>query len=394
MLENFSSIELQLYRRQMILPEWGAAAQNTLKDAHLVVVGAGGLGSPALLYLAAAGIGTLTVIDDDQVELSNLHRQIIHTFAAAGNSKTESAAYAMRSLNPTITVRTVQERLSNKNAHSLFADADAVLDGSDNFETRYLVSRACAEAGIPHIWGAILGFDAQMSVFWQGRGPVYEDLYPVMPAPGSVPNCATAGVLGPLAGVVGTSMALETLKLLTGVGIPMIGTVGYYSGLDGRWDYIPLKASERRENTSELPFIQSSENSQGSDEPSVTIGHKNFIDVSSLSFESPQEVEVEQIEGLLGEGEINLIDVREKHEFDALAIPGAIHLPLSRLEQLQNEGGDFAEISELLMVDDKPVILYCAAGVRSLRAQSILADAGVGAFASLAGGINAWLENA
>lgn len=382
-LESFDATELQLYRRQMILPEWGTAAQLKLREAHLLVVGAGGLGSPALLYLAAAGVGTITVVDDDEVELSNLHRQIIHTFAAAGNSKAESAAYAMRSLNPTITVRTVRERLSEANADRLCSKADAVLDGSDNFETRYLVSAACARAGIPHVWGAILGFDAQMSVFWSEHGPVYEDLYPVMPEPGSVPNCATAGVLGPLAGVLGTSMALETLKILTGLGQPLMGTVGYYSGLEGRWDYIPLQATGSRPATA-------SAKGEAPEQEDETNREERLETFPATSL--PREIKVADMQKLGARGELSLIDVREPHEYQALAIPGALNLPLSELEQRLAQGNNFADIMQQLQGLKHPIILYCAAGVRSARAQEILHHVGVGDYLSLAGGINAWLE--
>ena len=191
---ELSAAERAFYSRQLILPEMGYEAQLALKGARVVVLGAGGLGAPALLYLAGAGVGRIVVVDDDFVDASNLHRQVIHTHARVGNSKAESAAESLRSLNPFIEVLPVRERLTEANVDELLSGADVVLDGSDNFESRYVVSAAAARAGIPHVWAAILGFDAQLSVFWAGRGPVYEDLYPQAPAAGSVPSCSTAGV--------------------------------------------------------------------------------------------------------------------------------------------------------------------------------------------------------
>ena len=240
---QLSAAERAFYARQLILPEIGMAGQLKLKAARVAVLGAGGLGAPALLYLAGAGVGEIIIIDDDSIELSNLHRQVIHSYARAGNSKAESAAETMRALNPFITVTVIRERLTDSNALTLLTGTDAVLDGSDNFEARYAVSAAAQQFGIPHIWAAILGFDAQLSVFWAGHGPVYEDLYPQSPAPGSVPSCSTAGVIGALAGIVGSAMAMEAIKVITGSGKPLLGEVGLYSALTGKWEYIPLLAS-------------------------------------------------------------------------------------------------------------------------------------------------------
>lgn len=396
-VENFSSIEIQLYRRQLILPEWGASAQNAAKESHVAVIGAGGLGAPALLYLAAAGVGTITVIDDDSVEISNLHRQVIHTFASAGNSKAESAALAMRSLNPIVRINVLKERLTENNAAELLDGADAVLDGSDNFETRYIASAACAQLQIPHVWGAILGFDAQMSVFWSGRGPVYEDLYPQAPEPGSVPNCATAGVLGALAGVVGTSMALETLKVLTGVGTPLMGEVGYYSGLEGRWEYIPLLAgdSDGQEKESTLITVSESEanNAEETSRESVINSHNSKSDAVLSGEKGVREVDFEQVKKELEEGSVYLLDVRELHEHEAVSIPGSHHWALSEIRSLSGKGALKGDIPRHLGDGGNQVLVYCAGGVRSLEAAHLLSEVADGEFYSLRGGINSWFEN-
>lgn len=375
---HFSDLEYKLYGRQMILPEVGVTGQEKLRESTVAVIGAGGLGSPALLYLAGAGIGRIIIIDDDRVETSNLHRQIIHSHPRVGNLKAESAAETLRALNPAIQVETRITRLTDSNADELLGQAHAVLDGSDNFSTRYATSRACARLGIPHIWGAILGFDAQMSVFWAGYGPVYEDLYPVEPVPGSVPNCATAGVIGALAGIVGTSMVMEATKLLMGVGSPLMGKVGYYSGLEGTWDYIPLVAQPRKTmaTLSSQNDLTQAENST----PNVT------EDVALIT-----EISWEEHYDQAGEGKTLLLDVRESHEYQALAVPGSQLLPLSEIRVLAGAGELKKAVESLVSAGAGRVDLYCAAGVRSLEAAELFRQAGVERVTSIRGGISEWL---
>lgn len=406
---DFSPLEYKLYGRQMILPELGQAGQQKLKDAKVAVIGAGGLGAPALLYLAGAGVGTVVLIDDDEVEISNLHRQVIHSFARVGTPKADSAAQTMRELNPTITVQVIKERLTGANADSLLQGATVLMDGSDNFATRYAASRAAARAGIPHVWGAILGFDAQMSVFWNGRAPVYEDLYPVEPAPGSVPNCATAGVIGALAGVVGTSMAMETIKLITGVGQPLTGQVGYYTGLTGRWEYIPLVASPREPaKTSKAPEPKLDERPTLDEPQNATQGlvqvtsqiatqqPKALSDISNIfrvGEASPYGLDI-TFDDYFDSGDfagVPLIDVREPHEFEALSIPGAINLPLSVIESVGENRSIDQEIERVLPEKLAAYALYCAAGVRSRTAAQKLLTLGYGNLYSLEGGLSAWL---
>lgn len=230
------------YTRQVTLI--GTDAQARIRGARVGVIGAGGLGSPALLYLAAAGVGSIVLVDDDQVSTSNLHRQVIHSSASVGVDKAASAAQRLRDLNPEVEVATHVHRLTWDNALDTFAGCDVILDGADNFDTRHIASHAAARLGVPHVWASILGFEAQLSVFWAGRGPVYEDLFPAPPPPGSVPSCAQAGVLGPLVGVVGSAMAMEALKIITGLGEPMVGRLGYYDSLTGTWEYVPVVADD------------------------------------------------------------------------------------------------------------------------------------------------------
>lgn len=394
---DFSPLEYKLYGRQMILPELGQAGQQKLKDAKVAVIGAGGLGAPALLYLAGAGVGTVVLIDDDEVEISNLHRQVIHSFARVGTAKADSAAQTMRELNPTIRVQVFKERLTDANADSLLQGATVLMDGSDNFATRYAASRAAARAGIPHVWGAILGFDAQMSVFWRDQAPVYEDLYPVEPAPGSVPNCATAGVIGALAGVVGTSMAMETIKLITGVGQPLTGQVGYYTGLTGRWEYIPLVALPREPaKTSKAPEPKLDERPTLDEPQNATQQPKNLSDISNIfrvGEASPYGLDI-TFDDYFDSGDfagVPLIDVREPHEFEALSIPGAINLPLSVIESVGKNRSIDQEIERVLPEKLAAYALYCAAGVRSRTAAQKLLTLGYGSLYSLEGGLSAWL---
>lgn len=377
--ENFTDLEYKLYGRQMILPEVGTAGQNKLKNATVAAIGAGGLGAPALLYLAGAGVGKIIIIDDDRVEATNLHRQVIHTYSRIGNLKAESAAETLRALNPAITVETRLERLTDANADELLGGADVVLDGSDNFPTRYTASRACVRLGIPHIWGAILGFDAQMSVFWAGHGPVYEDLYPQEPAPGSVPNCATAGVIGALAGVVGTAMALETTKLLMDVGTPLIGKVGYYSGLEGTWDYIPLVAQKRDTESSLVAGHKPTHPIQDLQTGDTT----DAIFVTEVSWEDYYEATA--FEKTL------LLDVREEHEHMALAVPDSVLLPLSEIRALDEAGVLGEKLKDAVPADIQRVSVYCAAGIRSLEAVNRFHANGFEKAQSIKGGISEWL---
>lgn len=348
--------QIARYRRQIMLGEVGQAGQQKLLDARVAVIGAGGLGSPALLYLAGAGVGHVLIIDDDVVDLSNLHRQVIHTTDGVGRPKAESAREAMLALNPSVTVSVAVERLTWSNALSLLEGYDMILDGSDNFETRHIASWAAASLGVPHIWASILGFDAQLTVFHADHGPIYEDLFPTPPPAGSVPSCSQAGVLGPVVGVVGSSMAMEALKLITGVGRPLIGRLGYYSSMDGTWEYIPVVG-----NPAVVEMVRAKEVVAGS--------------VSSETLDVPRVASVPS--------GVALVDVREPHEFAAYAIPGAVNVPLSTIRS--------GAVPDAVAAGGE-VLVYCAAGVRSAQAVAILQEAGYGGMTSLDGGIEGWLD--
>ncbi|AMN69448.1 ThiF family adenylyltransferase [Corynebacterium pseudotuberculosis] len=343
------SIDHTRYARQIALNGFGIEGQTALSNAHVVCIGAGGLGSPAALYLAAAGVGKITIIDDDVVDRSNLQRQILHSDADVGRPKVESAAQRLHALNPDCEILTVNDRFVWPNCMDLCSDSDVIIDGSDNFDTRYTASTTAARLGIPHVWGAILGFQAQLSIFDSINGPVYEDVFPHPPMPGDVPNCAEGGVLGPLVGVVGSAMALEAIKVITGIGKPLKGNIGYFDGITGLWEYIPIIASA---NTRDI--LQSQ-----------TPRH------------TPRVSEVTKIDPELYSA---IIDVREPEETRHGVIPGARLVPLSLIE---------AAPQETLRLIPHGSLLYCAAGVRSMRACLILEKAGAHGLKSLAGGIAA-----
>ena len=329
------------YTRQVTLI--GPEAQDKLARAHVAVLGAGGLGSPALLYLAAAGVGRITLIDDDTVEVSNLHRQVIHDSAAAdeGLPKADSARRRMGQLNPDVRVDPVVRRLTWDNALELLDGADMILDGTDNFDTRHVASHAAARLGIPHVWASILGYQAQLSVFWAGHGPIYEDLFPTPPTPGSVPSCSQAGVLGPLVGIVGSAMALEAIKLITGVGSPLAGRLAYYDSLTASWEEIPVAA-----------------------DPAVT---------ERVRTGTPPHGPVEVTEVPPGS---TIIDVREPKEFAEFHLPGAINVPLAEILG----GYTPPEV-------DNGAVVVCAHGTRSAHAVDALERRGITELASLRGGL-------
>lgn len=356
MTSRMTPEQITRYRRQISL--FGTTNQEKVLAARVAVLGAGGLGSPALLYLAGAGVGRITLIDDDHVDLSNLHRQVIHQEAGVGAAKANSAAAQLHALNPSVQVDTVTERLTWDNAVPILRGADLVLDGTDNFDTRHIASHACARLGIPHVWASILGYEAQLSVFWAGHGPVYEDVFPAPPGAGVVPNCAQAGVLGPVVGVVGSVMAMEALKLITGVGEPLVGKLGYYDSLAGTWEYIPVVGS-----------------------PAVL---DRVLHQEPPRQHIPDVAETDEVPA----GAV-LIDVREPDEHTAFALPDSVNVPLPEIL-----GTDAVPPSITAAVDggSGPVVLYCAGGVRSARAVEALTGRGVESLLSLRGGIDRWLE--
>ena len=347
--------EQQRYLRQMRLPQLGSGGQRRLGAARVAVIGAGGLGAPVLTYLAAAGIGEITLFDPDTVDETNLHRQVLFTGEDVGRSKAVAAAEHLHALNPQVRVSAVVDALTPRNALELLAGHDLVLDGTDNFPTRYLASDACEILDLPLVWGSILAFSGQVSVFWAagGRGVTYRDVHPVPPRPGEVPSCAEAGVLGMLCGVIGSTMAMEAVKVLAGMGEVLHGRLALYDALTARWEQLPLARDPQREPVTELEDLR------------ITCG------LPGPTCPAGQEVTGQDLSALLAEG-VRVIDIREDREVAEGMVAGAEHVPMARL---------LAEAGPEL----DGAVLYCAAGSRSGSAQRILAERGI-TVRSLCGG--------
>ena len=362
--------ELLRYSRHLTLPDVGLAGQAKLKDARVLLIGAGGLGSPAALYLAAAGIGTIGLVDFDLVDRSNLQRQILHGTSGIGTPKTDSARARLQDVNPHVTVETFAERLSSVNALDIVRDFDIVLDGSDNFPTRYLVNDACVLLGKPNVYGAVFRFDGQLSVFDATRGPCYRCLYAEPPPPDLVPSCAEGGVLGVLPGIIGTLQALEAIKLIVGFGESLIGRLVLFDG--------------RRLQFRELALEKDPDCPVCGKNPTVTtlIDYEAFCGVGAGSPESGDGVEISARDlqhERARKPNLLLIDVREPLEAEIAHIEGARLIPLrelpARLTELPGHGA---------------IVTLCHHGPRSLKAREILKGAGFANVRSLAGGIDAW----
>jgi len=358
------------YSRHTLLPGIGSIGQRRLGNARVLVVGAGGLGSPILLYLAAAGVGTIGIIDPDLVETSNLHRQILHGTDDVGRAKTTSAAESVAAVNPYVRVVQHHELLTAGNADRICADYDLVLDGTDNFPTRYLVNDICVLQGKPLVWGSILGFEGQASVFWARHGPHYRDVFPVPPPAGSVPSCATGGVLGVLCGVIGSVMATEAVKLICGVGAPLLGRILFYDALAMSFRTITVRRDPLGARVTEL------------------IDYESFCGqepVTERDSDGPgNEVSAEDLAAQIAGTEPPLvIDVREPAEHADFAIPGSVLIPLGEITS-------DAALTRIRAGQD--VVLYCRSGARSDRAAADLARAGVSGVRQLRGGILAWWE--
>ena len=391
--------ELERYSRHLTLTQFGPVGQRRLKNARVLVVGAGGLGAPALQYLAAAGVGTLGVVDDDVVSVSNLQRQVIHTVADVGRPKVDSAADALARLNPLVTVRTHDTRLSTDNALEILGQYDLVLDGADNFATRYLVADAAELTGIPVVWGSILRFDGQVSVFWAGRGPVYRDLYPEAPPAGSVPSCAEGGVLGVLPATIGSVMATEALKLLTGIGAPLVGRVLVHDALAQTWRTLTVLPDPQREPVTDLTQVfvacglpaPDNDAADRGDVPPAAPGAGAGTPPAAPS--AAETVDATELARLLaarerGETTFTLVDVRDDWERQLVSIPGSVPVPLDRLLA---DG-----VQALPAGSEGDVVLHCKAGVRSAQALAALrADYALreDRLKHLDGGVLAWIED-
>lgn len=362
---------VELYSRNVMLPELGDLGQRRLSRARVLVVGAGGLGSPVLLYLAAAGVGTLGIIDDDRVEMSNLQRQVVHGTCDVGRLKVESARDAIAAANPFTRVEVHPFRLTAQNAVELFEQYDLIVDGADNFATRYLVSDAAALLGKPCVWGSILRFGGQASVFWEPYGPTYRDLYPDTPLVGSAPTCGESGALGALCGAVGAVMAAEAVKLVTGIGRTLLGRLLTFDALDCRWHEVGIVKDPR---AAPITALTDDDLLCGAPLAPERTAHAAEI--------SPEELRQALRAREQGARDFDLIDVREPGEHSLVSIPGARLLPLGDLR------------SDPLLAGaprDREVVLHCKHGPRSREASALLTAAGFVTVRTLTGGIIAWV---
>ncbi|MBS1694315.1 MAG: adenylyltransferase/sulfurtransferase MoeZ [Actinobacteria bacterium] len=363
--------EVARYSRHLIIPDLGVDGQKRLKNARVLVIGAGGLGSPTLLYLAAAGVGTIGIVEFDVVDESNLQRQIIHGQSDIGRSKAQSARDSILEINPLVDVRLHEVRLEPDNAVDLFEQYDLILDGTDNFATRYLVNDAAVLAGKPYVWGSIYRFEGQVSVFWEdapnGKGLNYRDLYPEPPPPGMVPSCAEGGVLGILCASIAAVMGTEAIKLITGIGEPLLGRLMVYDALDMTYRTIRIRKDPSTPKITEL------------------IDYEAFCGVvSDAAAEAAAGATItpRELRELLDSGRpLALIDVREPVEWDINHIQGAELIPKSTIES----GAGLARLPH-----DRTAVLYCKTGVRSAEALAAVKKAGFSDAMHLQGGIVAW----
>jgi sulfur-carrier protein adenylyltransferase/sulfurtransferase len=364
---------VERYARHLLLPDVGPLGQRRLVNAKVLVVGAGGLGSPALLYLAAPGVGRIGIVDADVVDVSNLQRQVVHEDGDVGRLKVESARDRILATNPDVEVRTHPVRLTAGNAVEIVSGYDLVVDGADNFPTRYLVDDVCALLGKPDVWGSILGFDGQVGVFWAQHGPTYRELFPTPPAPGTVADCATGGVLGALCGTVGSIMATEAVKLVCGIGEPLVGRLLVVDALGAGWRTISVRPPSDRVSVTELADYEA------------------FCGLTSPAPAPDDEIDVHALAGLLaaredGVADFVLVDVREPHELEIVGVPGAVGVPLARLEA--DPDAALAEHG----ADGRRVVLLCKSGVRSARALAAVRAAGRQDAVHVAGGVLAWIR--
>ncbi len=367
---NLSKEELARYSRHIIIPEFNIEGQKKLKAAKVLVIGTGGLGSPMLLYLAAAGVGTIGIVDFDVVDDSNLQRQVLYSVKDVGRPKVEAARERILGLNPHINVIAYNEHLSSKNALEIFKDYDVVADGTDNFPTRYLVNDACVLTGIPNVYASIFRFDGQVSVFNYNNGPNYRDLYPEPPPPGLVPSCAEGGVLGVLPGIIGSLQANEVIKVITGIGETLSGRLFAFDALNFSTKIFKIGKDKSNPLNGENPTIKE------------LIDYQQFCGiVPDVINEKVKEITVQELKQKMDAKEdFQLIDVREKHEYDFVNL-GAELIPLnSVLDNVEK----FSR--------DKQVIIHCKGGVRSAKAIQALEEKGFINLYNLKGGIVAYAK--
>jgi molybdopterin/thiamine biosynthesis adenylyltransferase/rhodanese-related sulfurtransferase len=370
---DLSNEEIARYSRHLIMPEVALDGQKTLKQARVLTIGAGGLGAPLAMYLAAAGVGTLGIVDFDVVDESNLQRQIIHGTSDIGRPKMESARDRIKDINPNVQVEAFEEALTSENALDIFKDFDIVVDGTDNFPTRYLVNDACVLLGKPNVYGSIFRFEGQASVFYAEEGPCYRCLYPEPPPPGLVPSCAEGGVLGILPGAIGTIQATETVKLILGIGEPLIGRLLLYDALSMTFREMKLRKDPNCPVCGENPTV------------TELIDYQEFCGIPQANAQAEEdqvpEITVQELKERLENGQgVSVLDVREPHEYEVANL-GAKLIPL----------GDLPE--RLVELDkDENFAVHCKTGSRSAKAVRLLQNAGFQNVYNVKGGITAWSE--
>jgi sulfur-carrier protein adenylyltransferase/sulfurtransferase len=375
--------EVRRYSRHLIIPEVGMDGQKRLKNAKVLVIGAGGLGSPALLYLAAAGVGTLGIVEFDEVDESNLQRQIIHGQSDIGRPKAESARDSINEVNPYVNVVVHGERLDNDNVLGIFEQYDLIVDGTDNFATRYMVNDAAVLLGKPYVWGSIYRFDGQVSVFWPaapgGTAPCYRCLYPEPPPPGMVPPCAEGGVLGVLCASVGAAQVTEAIKLLTGIGEPALGSLNIYEALELSWRKLKVRKDPNCAICGENPTV------------TELIDYDAFcgaISDEAAEAAAGSTISVKQLSEWIklkdnGEKEFYLVDVREPNEYEINRIPGAVLIPK----------GEFLTGEALAKLPhDQQLVFHCKSGMRSAEVLAIAKGAGFADAVHVGGGVVAWVD--
>ncbi len=373
MLPFLTREEILRYSRHLLIPEVGLEGQRKLKAAAVLIIGTGGLGSPTALYLAAAGVGRIGLVDYDVVDASNLQRQVIHGTSGIGKLKVESARQRLLDLNPDIQVDVYNEPFTSANALQIAANYDLIIDGTDNFPTRYLTNDVCVLLGKPNVYGSIYRFDGQVSVFDARRGPCYRCLFPEPPPPGLVPSCAEGGVLGILPGTIGTLQATEALKILLEIGEPLIGRLLLYNALDSSFEFVRLKKNPNCKVCSPNPEVTELIDYEafcgvpGHDHDAGSVGGGWDIPATELA------------RRLQDDNGLVLLDVREPHELEISGLPGAINIPLGQLA---------SRLSELDSASE--MVVFCKAGTRSARALELLLSAGFRKLKNLQGGINAW----
>jgi molybdopterin/thiamine biosynthesis adenylyltransferase/rhodanese-related sulfurtransferase len=372
---DLSVDEVKRYSRHLIIPEIGMAGQKRLKNARVLCVGAGGLGSPSLLYLAAAGVGTLGIVEFDVVDESNLQRQIIHGQSDVGRSKAQSARDSIREINPLVNVVLHEEALDNDNALQIFAQYDLIVDGTDNFATRYLVNDACVLLGKPYVWGSIYRFDGQASVFWAEYGPCYRCLYPEPPPPGMVPSCAEGGVLGVLCASIGSIQVNEAIKVITGVGEPLAGRLMIYDALEMSYRTVRVRKDPECAICGKNPTI------------TELIDYDAFCGAVSADAQeaaADSTISATELKGMLDrDDKIFLVDVREPNEYEIVSIPGATLIPK---DQFLN--GTALE----RLPQDKRIVLHCKSGARSAECLAVVKNAGFADAVHVGGGVLAWVN--